>query len=224
MSYATTKLKDPLLIHNFSFCEIFFWSKSRNKEYIFIKTFIQLLLVTLLEALRFNPMAMKCTNWTPSSIHTKHVALMHENKVTPPWGGALGSLTYRWQCSSSATENGDMTVSLKTEVIPHTINHKRKAVPLPTYGGAGERKYSSHSFNGLGTRKVWVVRVTPRPPFTSGKNPVPIGPEVGWAREPVWTEVTGKTLHLCRGSSLDRPVVQSVARHYTDWATPPLNY
>jgi hypothetical protein len=25
---------------------------------------------------------------------------------------------------------------------------------------------------------------------------------------------------LCRGSSVDRPVVQPVARHYTDWATP----
>jgi hypothetical protein len=25
---------------------------------------------------------------------------------------------------------------------------------------------------------------------------------------------------LCRGSNLDRPVVQHVAMHYTDWATP----
>jgi hypothetical protein len=28
-----------------------------------------------------------------------------------------------------------------------------------------------------------------------------------------------KSSCLCRGSNLDRPVVQSVARHYTDWAT-----
>jgi hypothetical protein len=30
------------------------------------------------------------------------------------------------------------------------------------------------------------------------------------------TEVRGKILCLCRGSKLDRPVVQSVVRHYTD--------
>jgi hypothetical protein len=31
--------------------------------------------------------------------------------------------------------------------------------------------------------------------------------------------VTGKVSCIRRGSNLDRPVVQSVARHYTDWAT-----
>jgi hypothetical protein len=52
--------------------------------------------------------------------------------------------------------------------------------------------------------------------------PVPIVQEAGWAPEPVWTEARGKI--PCRGSNLDRPVVQSVARHYTDWATPAPNY
>jgi hypothetical protein len=33
------------------------------------------------------------------------------------------------------------------------------------------------------------------------------------------TEAPGKISCLCRGSNLDRPVVQSVARHFTDWAT-----
>jgi hypothetical protein len=28
-----------------------------------------------------------------------------------------------------------------------------------------------------------------------------------------------KSFRLCRGSNLDRPVVQPVACHYTDWAT-----
>jgi hypothetical protein len=37
----------------------------------------------------------------------------------------------------------------------------------------------------------------------------------------VWTQRLEEKLScLCRGSNLDRPVVQSVARHYTDWATP----
>jgi hypothetical protein len=44
-----------------------------------------------------------------------------------------------------------------------------------------------------------------------GKGLVPIGQEAGWA-----TESRGKISCLCWGSNLDRKVVQSVARHYTD--------
>jgi hypothetical protein len=50
--------------------------------------------------------------------------------------------------------------------------------------------------------------------------PLPIVQEAGWAPEPVWTqEARGKILCLCWGWNLDCPVVQPVARHYTDWAT-----
>ena len=38
-----------------------------------------------------------------------------------------------------------------------------------------------------GTRKGWVVSVTPRPLSTPGKVPVPIVQEAGWAPGPVWT-------------------------------------
>ena len=38
-----------------------------------------------------------------------------------------------------------------------------------------------------GTRRGWGVNVTPRPLFISGKNPVPIVQEAGWAPGPVWT-------------------------------------
>jgi hypothetical protein len=41
-----------------------------------------------------------------------------------------------------------------------------------------------------------------------------------WAsRAGLDTQARGQILCLCRRSNLDRPVVQSVARHYTDWAT-----
>jgi uncharacterized membrane protein len=55
----------------------------------------------------------------------------------------------------------------------------------------------------------------------SGKGPpVPIVQEAGWAPEPFWTQrLEEKSFRLCRGSNLDRPVIQPVARHYTDWAT-----
>jgi hypothetical protein len=42
-----------------------------------------------------------------------------------------------------------------------------------------------------------------------------VGPRAG-----LDTEVRGKILCPCRRSNLDRPVVQPVVRHYTDWATP----
>jgi hypothetical protein len=54
--------------------------------------------------------------------------------------------------------------------------------------------------------------------YLRGKDPpVPIGQEAGWAPEPVWTQrLEEKSFRLNRGSNLDRPVVQPVARHYTD--------
>jgi hypothetical protein len=63
-----------------------------------------------------------------------------------------------------------------------------------------------------------VVNVTPRPVLPPGKGPkVPIGQEGGWAPELVWTQkARGKIICPCQGSNLDCPVVQSVARHYTE--------
>jgi hypothetical protein len=50
-----------------------------------------------------------------------------------------------------------------------------------------------------------------------GKEPpVPIVQEAGWAPEPVWTR---RLEEKCSASVGDRtPAVQSVVRHYTDWA------
>jgi hypothetical protein len=49
--------------------------------------------------------------------------------------------------------------------------------------------------------------------------PIPIVQEAVWAPEPVWTQrLEEKSFRLCRGSNLNRPVVQPAARHYTDWA------
>jgi hypothetical protein len=45
---------------------------------------------------------------------------------------------------------------------------------------------------------------------------VPIAQEAGWTPEPVWTQARGNILCLCWRSNPDRPVVHSVARHYTD--------
>ena len=57
-------------------------------------------------------------------------------------------------------------------------------------------------FHDRGTRRGWVVRSTPRPHFTSGKDPAPILQEAGWAPGPVWT---GGKSRPHRDSIPDRP-------------------
>jgi hypothetical protein len=56
-----------------------------------------------------------------------------------------------------------------------------------------------------------------------GKGPpVPIGQEAGWASEPVWMQ---RLKEKSSASVGDRtPVVQSVVRHYTAWATAATGY
>jgi hypothetical protein len=71
----------------------------------------------------------------------------------------------------------------------------------------------------VGTRWECMVSVTPGPRFTPGERTTGhctggwVGPRAGLA-----TQVKGKISCLCRVSNLDHPVVQSIARHYTDWA------
>jgi len=57
-------------------------------------------------------------------------------------------------------------------------------------------------FHDCGTRRGWVVRSTPRPHLTPGKDPVPIWQEAGWAPEPDWT---GEKSLTHRDSIPDRP-------------------
>jgi hypothetical protein len=70
----------------------------------------------------------------------------------------------------------------------------------------------------------WVVSITPLPRFTPGERTPGTHCTGGWVgpRPGLDTETRGKILCRCRGSNPDRPVVQPVVRHYTDWATPAL--
>jgi hypothetical protein len=88
-------------------------------------------------------------------------------------------------------------------------NIKGKAVPQHTYEGA---RWETSALDG----GEWSASCPGRalPP---GKEPPVSIVEAGRAPEPVWTyEVRGKILCLCWGSNLDRSVVESVARLYTD--------
>jgi hypothetical protein len=68
----------------------------------------------------------------------------------------------------------------------------------------------------LGTRWEYVVSVTPRPRFTPGERT----PGTHWIRGWVGPRAgldagARRKIRPCRGSNLDRPIVQPVVRHYT---------
>jgi hypothetical protein len=96
---------------------------------------------------------------------------------------------------------------------------KKKAVPLhATVALGGERRYNSYSFSISALDGGEWSASRPVRALLPGKRPtIPIVQEAGWAPEPVWTQrLEEKSFCLCRRSNLDRPVVQPVARHYTD--------
>jgi len=68
--------------------------------------------------------------------------------------------------------------------------------------GVAQRMGIALLFHDRGTRKGLVVSSTPRLHFTSGKDPVPIVQEAGWAPGPVWR--SGKS-RPHRDSIPDRP-------------------
>jgi hypothetical protein len=85
----------------------------------------------------------------------------------------------------------------------------------------GERRYSSYTFMTSALDGGEWSALRPGRALPPGKGPpLPIGQEAGWAPEPVWTQwLEEKSSCLCQESNLDRLIIQSVARHYTDSAT-----
>jgi hypothetical protein len=78
--------------------------------------------------------------------------------------------------------------------------------------------YSSYSFSTSALNGGEWSALRPSRALAPGKGPsVTIVQEAGCAPEPVWTQrLEKKSFSLCRGSNLDRPVVEPVTRHYTD--------
>jgi hypothetical protein len=83
----------------------------------------------------------------------------------------------------------------------------------------GERRCSSYSFlNSALDGGEWSAS-HPGRALPPGKGPpAPIVQEARWAPEPVWTQRLEEKSSASVGDQ--NPVVQSVVRHYTDWATP----
>jgi hypothetical protein len=93
-----------------------------------------------------------------------------------------------------------------------------KAVPLHAMKALGGSKYSSYSFSTSALDAGSGQRHAPDALYPRGMN----------AQYPLYRRLGGpqsrsghrgyrkNPFRLCRGSNLDRPVVQPVARHYTD--------
>jgi hypothetical protein len=95
---------------------------------------------------------------------------------------------------------------------------KSKAVPLHAMNAPEGEEVQLLLILNLGTRWGWVVGITLRPHFILGKGHlVPIEQEAGWAPEPVWTQRLEEETSASVGDRI--PVIQSIVRHYNDWAT-----
>jgi hypothetical protein len=101
------------------------------------------------------------------------------------------------------------------------ISKNTKAVPLHATKVLGARMYSSYSSSTLALEgDEWSASRPGRAVASRKENPVPTVQETGLAPELVWTQrLQDKSIRLCRGSNLNRPVVQPVATHYTDSAS-----
>jgi hypothetical protein len=140
------------------------------------------------------------------------------------------SVDIRLRTRQNNPEDSELHTRRRENLKSHTqiLNQLPKIIcPATRHGGAWEeRRYSSYSFTTSVLDGVIGQRHAQAALYPRGKNPrYPLyrrlgGPQSrsghrGYRKDP---------LHLL-GSNLDRLVVQSVARHYTDWATPaPVNY
>jgi hypothetical protein len=84
----------------------------------------------------------------------------------------------------------------------------------------GEKRYSSYSFSTSALDgDEWSASRPGRALAPGLGHRYPLYRRLG-GPQLVWTQrLEEKSFRLCRESNLDRPVVQPVARHYTDWAT-----
>jgi hypothetical protein len=107
--------------------------------------------------------------------------------------------------------------SKKSLFVMKVIRKSRRLAKPRNHGGPLKVKWPSYRpgvaqrvgrdiallFHDLGTRRGWVINVTPRPYFTPGKDPLPIVQEAGWAPGSVWTDAENLTPTGIR--SPDRP-------------------
>jgi len=121
------------------------------------------------------------------------------------YGQCQGSICFCPTCIATHALCSVGLVAYDEECIRNLLKKKTK-VKLSRYRpGVAQRvgRGIALLFHDRGTRRGWVVSSTLRPQFTTGKDPVPILQEAGWAPGPVWT---GGKSRPHRDSIPDRPV------------------
>jgi hypothetical protein len=101
---------------------------------------------------------------------------------------------------------------------------EKKVVPLHAVEalGGGERRYSSYSYLTSALDGGEWSASRPGRALPPGKEPrFPLNRRLGGPPEPVWTQRLEEKSSASVGDRT--PVVQSVVRYYTDWATPTPN-
>jgi hypothetical protein len=114
------------------------------------------------------------------------------------------------------------TLTNHPPLVPRSRTSKVKQSRYTPWWRLGGEEYSFYSFTTSALDGGEWSPTRPGHALPPGKGTlVPIVQEAGWVPEPVWTQALQEKLsYPCRRSNLDLPVVQSVVRHYTDWATP----
>jgi hypothetical protein len=140
------------------------------------------------------------------------------------WGiTSLYGLKKSWNPANNQTEDlSNAKSALNYKHGDGYVWQLSKICPTTCHGGAwGERGYSSYSFSTSALDGGEWSASCPGSALALGKGPpVPTIQEAGWAPELVWTQrLEEKSFHICRESNPDRPVIQPIARHYTEWAT-----
>jgi hypothetical protein len=113
--------------------------------------------------------------------------------------------------------NKSLLTMQRFTAISH-LNIAAKAVPLHATKTLGGRGSTDPTQIDLCTNRGEWSASRPGRAWAPGKGPpVPIVQEAGWSPESTLTQrLEEKSFRLCRGSNLDSPVVQAVARHYSD--------
>jgi len=106
---------------------------------------------------------MKC--WCPDTVVTQYIQHAH-------------------QCQAKAQSSRESRKMVKVKIKSTLVQALRLCTGRTAHSGSRGIALLFHDHD---TRKGWGVRVTPRPLFTPGKDPVTIIQEAGWAPGPVWT-------------------------------------
>jgi hypothetical protein len=143
-------------------------------------------------------------------------SLITTSEVTSNVFSELSSFSPEYTITLPPTKTNLSAVLYKYKSICHISGVSEQGCHTTRHEGAwGERRYSSYSLSTSALDGVSGQRHVPAALFPRERTPGTHCTE-GWVGPRAGLDTEEKYFRLCRGSNLDRPVVQPVARHCTD--------